>query len=158
MTIEYNSKYDEQIKDLLIELQEHLVKIDKEKYHIMGKEYRELYFQKMMEEIRENNGKIYLYEEQKHIIGFVAGIINNEEESTYDFKPPKRGRITELIVSKEYRGKHIGKDLLEKMKQYLKQEGCQKVMIAVFGYNENAIRFYENNGFHVRMIDMIDDE
>ena len=30
-------------------------------------------------------------------------------------------------------------------------------MIAVFGYNENAIKFYERNGYHMRMIDMIED-
>ena len=31
-------------------------------------------------------------------------------------------------------------------------------MIAVFGYNEKAIKFYPNNGFHVRMLDMIENE
>ena len=30
--IDYSSKYDNDIKDLLFELQEHIVKIDKEKY------------------------------------------------------------------------------------------------------------------------------
>ena len=30
-------------------------------------------------------------------------------------------------------------------------------MIAVFGYNESAIRFYKENGFHIRMLDMIED-
>ncbi len=31
-------------------------------------------------------------------------------------------------------------------------------MIAVFCYNEKAIKFYQNNGFHVRMLDMIENE
>ena len=75
----------------------------------------------------------------------------------YDFKAPKRGRITELVVAKEYRGKHIGKKLLESMRDYLKSIGCEKIMIAVFGYNKNAIKFYEKNGYHMRMIDMIED-
>ena len=40
---------------------------------------------------------------------------------------------------------------------YLKSIGCEKIMIAVSGYNENAIKFYEKNGYHMRMIDMIED-
>lgn len=44
MIIEYESKYDEDIKDLLLELQEHIVSIDKEKFNILTDEYREKYF------------------------------------------------------------------------------------------------------------------
>ena len=43
------------------------------------------------------------------------------------------------------------------MKNYLKSIGCEKILIAVFGYNEGGIKFYQDNGFHMRMIDMIED-
>lgn len=62
-----------------------------------------------------------------------------------------------MIVDKEYRGKQIGKQLLDAMKEYLKSIKCEKILIAVFGYNESAIKFYEKNGYHIRMIDMIED-
>ena len=39
------------------------------------------------------------------------------------------------------RSVNIGKKLLDSMKDYLKSIGCEKIMIAVFGYNENAINF-----------------
>lgn len=42
--INYSSKYDEDIKDLLVELQEHIVEIDREKYNILTPDYREKYF------------------------------------------------------------------------------------------------------------------
>ena len=90
-------------------------------------------------------------------MGLVVGLINNAETDRYDFKAPKRGRITELIVEKEYRGKQIGKQLLDAMKEYLKSVKCEKILIAVFGYNACAIKFYEKNGYHIRMIDMIED-
>ena len=41
MIIEYNNKYDEQVKDLLEELQQYLSDIDKERYNIVGESYRE---------------------------------------------------------------------------------------------------------------------
>ena len=156
MIIDYDSQYDEQVKDLLVELQQHLVEIDQEGYHTLEKEYREKYFTKTMEEINKKQGKIFLYQDADNILGMVIGIINNEKEHSYDFNAPRRGRITELIVRREYRGKHVGKELLEHMKEYLKKQGCEKILIAVFGYNQEAIRFYEKNGFHTRMIDMIE--
>ena len=157
MIIEYSPNYDEEIKDLLVELQQYLSDIDKEGYNIVGDDYREKYFEKTMEKVKKYNGKILLFMETEKIVGLVVGIVNNDEVITFDFKAPKRGRITELVVAKEYRGKHIGKKLLDSMRDYLKSIGCEKIMIAVFGYNENAIKFYEKNGFHMRMMDMIGD-
>ena len=157
MVLEYDLKYDEDIKDLLVQLQQHLADIDKEKFNIVGDGYREKYFEKTLEEVKKCNGKILLYKDNEKIVGLIVGLINNDETERYDFKAPKRGRITELIVDKEYRGKGIGKELLLKMKEHLKSNGCEKIMIAVFGYNEGAIKFYKDNGFHVRMIDMIED-
>lgn len=101
--------------------------------------------------------KYFYIKIMKKIVGLIIEIINNDATIRYDFKAPKRGRITELVVDKEYRGKGIGKELLLKMKEHIKSNGCEKILIAVFGYNESAIRFYKENGFHIRMLDMIED-
>lgn len=154
MIIEYNEKYKEEVKDLLVELQEYIVSIDKEKYNIITKEYRDNYFNKTMDEIYKYEGKMYLYKDNDKIIGFIVGLINNLEESTYDFKCPKRGRITELVVSKHYRKSGVGSILLHSMEDYLKSVGCKDILLGVFAYNENAIKFYEKNGYHIRMHDM----
>ena len=37
---------------------------------------------------------------------------------------------------------------------YLKSVGCKDILLGVFAYNENAIKFYEKNGYHIRMLDM----
>ncbi|MBR2786423.1 MAG: hypothetical protein IKD76_02885 [Clostridia bacterium] len=47
--------------------------------------------------------------------------------------------------------------MLDAMKDYLKSIECKKILIAVFGYNESAISFYEKNEYYIRMIDMIED-
>ena len=154
MIIEYDEKYKEEVKDLLVELQEYIVSIDKEKYNIITKEYRDNYFNKTMDEIYKYEGKMYLYKDNDKIIGFIVGLINNLEESTYDFKCPKRGRITELVVSKHHRKSGVGSILLHSMEDYLKSVGCKDILLGVFAYNENAIKFYEKNGYHIRMHDM----
>ena len=154
MIIEYDEKYKEEVKDLLVELQEYIISIDKEKYNIITKEYRDNYFNKTMEDINKYEGKMYLYKDNDKITGLIVGLINNLEESTYDFKCPKRGRITELVVSKHYRKSGVGSILLHSMEDYLKSVECKDILLGVFAYNENAIKFYEKNGYHIRMLDM----
>ena len=122
MIIEYSKKYIEDIKDLLVELQNYIVEIDREKYNIITDGYGEKYLKKTIEEVEKNDGKIFLYLENNKVVGLIVGIINNEETSDYDFKAPKRGRITELIVSKNIRSKGIGSMLLEEMTKYLKEK------------------------------------
>lgn len=154
MVVEYDEQYDDNIKSLLIELQEYIQSIDKEGYNIMSEDYGELYFQKIAEDINKFNGKILLYKEDNEIVGLVVGLINNEAIKTYDFEAPKRGRISELIVSKNARLKGIGTTLLKSMEDYLKSVGCKDILLGVFAYNEKAIEFYEKNGYHMRMIEM----
>lgn len=153
--IDYSSKYDEDIKDLLVELQEHIVEIDREKYNILTPDYREKYFEKTMNEVNKYEGKIFLAKELDSIVGLIIGVINNEDEKTYDFSAPKRGRVIELVVSNKCRSNGIGKQLLNKMESYFKEVGCKGVLIDVFAYNENAQRFYYKNGYFNRNIEIM---
>ena len=36
------------------------------------------------------------------------------------------------------------------MEKYFKSIECEYVSIEVFAYNKNAIKFYENEGYHTR--------
>mgnify|MGYP001858313457 CR=1 FL=1 len=74
-----------------------------------------------------------------------------DEKDYLDYKCPKKGEITELIVSKKARGQGIGKVLMNKMEEYFKSLGCEYILLDVFAYNVNAIKFYEKEGYHSRM-------
>ena len=69
--INYSNKYNESIKDLLVELQEYIAEIDKEKYNILTNEYREKYLKKMMDEVNKYEGKIFLAIENKKVIRLI---------------------------------------------------------------------------------------
>lgn len=154
MIIEYEPKYEEEVKDLLVELQEHIVSIDKEKYNIINPEYRDKYFDETIEEVNKYQGLILLAKENEQIIGMIIGLINNDETYEYDFKAPKRGRISELIVSKNSRTNGTGSKLLQAMEEHLRADGCEDVLIGVFGYNDLALEFYNKQGYHTRMVEM----
>lgn len=154
MIIEYDSKYDKDIINLFIELQEHIADLDREGYNILTANYGHLYLKKTLEEVKKYNGKLLLYKIDQDILGLVVGLINNDAEDSYDFKAPRRGRITELIVSEKKRSKGIGKKLLKAMEGYLISQECSDVLLGVFAYNDRALKFYEENGYHVRMLEM----
>lgn len=150
--IEYEDKYLEDVKDLLVELEEYIVSIDKDELDILHPEYREKMATIDLEEVKNENGKCYLAIEDNHAIGLIMGTIPEYDEYDYlDYKCPKRGIITELVVSKNIRGKGIGKYLIAKMEEYFKSEKCEYVLVDVFAYNYSGINFYEREGYHHRM-------
>ena len=150
--IEYEDKYLEDVKDLLVELEEYIVSIDKDNLDQLHPEYREKMAILDLEEVKNNNGKCYIAVENDKVIGLIMGCIFSYDEYDYlDYKCPKRGEITELIVSKNVRSKGIGNMLISKMEEYFKSLGCEYVLVDVFAYNKKGINFYDKQGYHPRM-------
>lgn len=146
--IEYDKKYDEQIKDLLIELQEYLIEIDDWKTQILYEKYREENFNIDMRKVKEHEGKIYLAVENQEIIGLIMGAVEEKDEiDAITNDCAKTGNILELIVSQNARGEGIGKILLAQMEEYFKSINCIRINIEVFGPNQNAHKFYSKNGY-----------
>lgn len=152
MIIEYEDKYIEEVRDLLVELEEYIVSIDKDELDIVGEDYREKYIVNLLNEVNENNGKIYLDIEDNRVVGMIAGAIRKySEEDRLDYKCPKAGVVLELVTTQKERSKGIGRKLLNKIEEYFKTLDCEYVYIDVFAYNENAKRFYEKSDYHARM-------
>ena len=154
MIVEYDSKYNEQMKDLLVELQNYLIDIDDWHTQIMLPEYRENSFKMDMNKVKKQNGKIYLSVENNIVVGLIMGIVEEKDEVdrlTNDCA--KTGSIIELIVKNNIRGNGIGKSLLVKMEEYFKNIDCKRINIEVFGPNKRGLNFYEKNDYIIR--DMI---
>ena len=156
MIIEYEDKYLEDVRDLLVELEEYIISIDEDHLDQLHEEYRDKMALLDLEEIKENNGKCYLYIENNKVVGLIMGIIPPYDKYDYlDYKCPKRGEITELIVSNKIRSKGIGQKLIKQMEEYFKTQGCEYIKVEVFGYNDNALKFYFKQNYHARMLDVI---
>lgn len=153
MIIEYDMQYDEQIKDLLVELQNYLIDIDDWHTQVMLPEYRENSFKMDMKKIEKQNGKIYLAIENDIVIGLIMGVIEVKDEIdklTNDCA--KTGSVIELIVKNNIRGNGIGKSLLEKIEEYFKSINCKRINIEVFGPNKKRLNFYKKNDYITRDI------
>lgn len=151
MIVEYNSKYDEQIKDLLVELQNYLIDIDGWHTQIMLPEYREKYFKMDMDKVKNQDGKIYLEVENNTVNGLIMGVVEEKDDIdrlTNDCA--KTGSVIELIVKNNIRGNGIGKNLLEKLEEYFRSINCKRINIEVFGPNKKGLNFYEKNDYVIR--------
>ena len=150
--IEYEEKYLEDVRDLLTELEEYIVSIDKDELDQVHPEYHEKMALVDSDEINNNDGICYLAIENNKAIGLIMGTIPTYDEYDYlDYKCPKKGIITELIVTSKIRSKGVGQALMDKMEEYFKFNNCEYVLVDVFAYNENAINFYNKKGYHPRM-------
>ena len=156
--VEYEDKYLEDVRDLLVELEEYIVSIDKDHLDQVHPEYREKMALVDLDDVKKNNGICYLAVEDDKVLGLIMGTIPPYDEYDYlDYKCPKRGVVTELVVTSKVRSKGVGKQLMEAMEKYFKDNDCEYVLIDVFAYNENAIGFYSNRDYHNRMHVMIKD-
>ena len=150
--IEYEYKYLDDVRRLLVELEEYIISIDKDELDTLHEEYYEKMALVDLEEVNNNEGKCYLALEGEKVVGVIMGAIPKYDQYDYlDYKCPRRGVITELVISKECRGKGLGKLLMEKLESYFKSVGCKYVLVDVFAYNERGINFYDKNGYHSRM-------
>ena len=150
--IEYEEKYLDNIRDLLTELEEYIVSIDKDELDQVHPDYHEKMALFDLEDVKNNNGKCYLAVENDKTVGLIMGTVPKYSEYDYlDYKCPKRGIITELIVTSKTRSKGVGQQLMDKIEEYFKSVGCEYILVDVFAYNDNAIKFYDKNGFHSRM-------
>ena len=152
MIIEYEEKYLDDVRDLLVELEEFIISIDKDNLDRIHPDYRNLMAIKDLNEVKENEGKCYLAVENNDVIGLIMGIIPSYDKYDYlDYKCPKRGIITELVVSKNNRSNGVGTKLIRKLEDYFKSKSCEYVLVDVFAYNDIGNNFYNKNGYHNRM-------
>jgi len=88
--------------------------------------------------IENEKNSVIIAENESEIFGFV--IIN--------YNPNLNKAIIENIYTKkEYRGKGIGKQLLDYSLNILKKKGCSYVCLLVDKNNNNSIEWYERQDF-----------
>ena len=97
--------------------------------------------------------------EQNHFHAFVA--VNNQNEilayATYNLIyytwVGKSIYMDDLYVKSEYRGQGIGRDLIESVLTFAKENGCHKVRWQVSEWNERAIEFYKSLGAEIDAVE-----
>lgn len=113
--------------------------------------YGEAYLTDLLNKIKEHGGQIFVAEEAGKIIGFTAGILEEETDMhRFESVPLKYGLITDVFVEEEYRGTGIGKQLMTVIEQYFKDQKCDVALLRVIAQNTNAYKMYQQIGYVTR--------
>jgi len=135
---------------------DYLVTVDSMKRQRRMPGFGEYFTQKMLKDVEKNYGIIYVVENERQIIGFIAGVILRQtEEDLLECVPTKAGRIIELFVDEQFRREGIGTMLMEKVEEHFRQNGCDVSRVEVFEPNVKAHNFYRKLGYRDRSIDMV---
>ena len=101
-----------------------------------------------------NKQFIYVAEDNQKIVGFITGEILSKKE----WYTVQLGTINNLFVLEEYRGKGIGKKLMETMMDAFKEKGINNFELYALNNNENALKLYEKLGFRKYNVQMLYEE
>ena len=113
--------------------QSHLEKIK----DIMPEQFYEFWTANVLEKELQNSLSSYivaLYNDE--VVGY-AGI----------WKPIDEAHITNIVVKKDKRGKHIGTQLLKELINMAQKKNLQCITLEVNVKNENAIKLYKKYNF-----------
>ena len=97
-----------------------------------------------------NSNNIYLIAElENEIVGIcfsqIKEILNNKI-----MKDRRLLHIEDICVDENYQKKGIGKKLYNQIVQLAKEKNIDNIELMVWGFNENAIKFYKNLGMHIK--------
>jgi ribosomal protein S18 acetylase RimI-like enzyme len=144
---------------LIDEFNDYIVSIDTENIvkSLSSQADIESYTDKTIKDAEERNGFIYLAVDNGNIIGFIQGICDsNDKNILYKLthEPFVDGWIGELYVKPEYRGRGLGKELINKAKQFFKDKGCRFVRLQVMNDNIESLNIYKKLGFKIRDLEL----
>jgi ribosomal protein S18 acetylase RimI-like enzyme len=107
---------------------------------IVGEAFTEVYPGTLWADIASywHDGLIVLLDDSE-VIGSSVGVV----------EPDGVSRILILVVKPAYRGRGLGKMLLDRHFEICRKRGVKKVRLEVRHGNEGALRFYQREGFRV---------
>ena len=108
---------------------------------------------RQLEEILKSENQVMLVavDESDVVIGF-AHVVFMGVKAFSCLKPQTNIYLQDLVVSGDYRNHGIGTLLLNESKKYGIEKGADFFRTQVFPMNKAGLRFYERNGFSIKMI------
>ena len=101
-------------------------------------------YEQLESEINNKYSKFYIVKDNENVIAYMK--VNFDKAQT---EPGHHNtlEIQRIYILQEYKGKHIGKKLIQKTIEIGKENNLYYIWLGVWEHNINAIRFYEKQGF-----------
>ena len=106
-------------------------------------------FDEFKTELSNSNNLYLIAELNNEIVGIcfsqIKEILNNKI-----MKDRKILHIENICVDKDHQRNGIGKELYEQIVKLAKEKNIDNIELMVWGFNENAIKFYKNLGMTIK--------
>ena len=97
--------------------------------------------------LKDENKKVFICLDEQRSVGYILLQIGGHEGHAFCYAQ-KWIYIDHIGVSKKYRGKGIGKRLIDSAKKFAKEHQINRLMLDVWTVNENAKGFFKKQGFN----------
>ncbi|WP_162559444.1 GNAT family N-acetyltransferase [Microvirga sp. 17 mud 1-3] len=104
------------------------------------------YYNELLQRLAGRQGRIVLAEADGIVVAAMGFSIDQDAAYVTD-DVRRHGTVTDLIVHEEWRGRGIGRMLLEEAERLTREAGLQRLMIGALVANERAERTYREFGF-----------
>ena len=82
--------------------------------------------------------------EDESIVGYLSYKIKEKHTKKLD--------VDQLVILEQYRGKGLGKKLMDEAKKIAIDNGCDRIELNCWIFNENALAMYEHIGYNRQRI------
>lgn len=146
---EYEPEDARQVEECLVELMDFCKQIDA--LSANGSTVARKYFQHLLAQCAETDGKIFVAEHGNKVIGMVCvfGRIASSavDEEAYDY-----AYVSDLVVLATHRHRGLGRTLLRRAEHYARSQGARLLKIGVHAPNKVARDLYTSDGFQERIV------
>lgn len=95
---------------------------------------------------------VYIASIGEQDVAFITAGLSTSSGSI--MQPQKVARIGSVCVAEAFWGKGIGRQLMERVKAWAVENQAQDFRLAVWPFNERAMRMYAEFGFETRAVEM----
>ncbi|MBH0168379.1 MAG: N-acetyltransferase family protein [Bacillota bacterium] len=92
---------------------------------------------------RDRNNFLFVYEEDGELIGTLT--LNICLQALHGYRP--YGVVENIIVHEDFRGRNIGRKLLQHVEDYCRSIDCHRIMLLSNSKRDRAHQFFEREGF-----------
>jgi ribosomal protein S18 acetylase RimI-like enzyme len=150
---EYNDSRDTNaLRDCFAELQNNERQFDPGKPE--GSTIAAAYLDRMFARCHDWDGRVFVAEVTGQVVGFVCVWAKVPPEEP-DESPAEYAFVSDLVVSKLYRRRGIGKQLLSAVESFARSRGSCSIRIEVSSHNVSARSRYNSLGFEEYKIELL---
>lgn len=104
------------------------------------------YLLQLVDSATKKRGRIFVAEESGVPIGWAVCCVEQHEPFVKEEERPY-GYVSELFVEEAFRGRHIGRALLNACEDHFRALGMKTVLIAALSANTRAVNAYRATGY-----------